>query len=384
LTCLPFAAYWPDYIRLFEYPAGLAVKGMSVKERRSARRQAVTIKEVAELAGVSQMTVSRVLNKSDVVRENTRRKVEDAVKALNYRPNLLARGLAGGQAYFIGIIFNNPSNSYISEILVGALNQCRSMGHYLVLEDSRSLSGPISSDDVVDRVATAGLNGVLVIPPLSENRELLDGLKREGIPAVIIAPNQGLKDFPSVAIDDEAAARIMMQELFDQGHVDIAFIRGDEEQSAARRRYRGYLGALRDRGIPVREEWIAQGDFNYRSGMSAARHMLSANRRPSVIFACNDDMAAGAVAAIQAQGLKVPEDISVVGFDDSSIASAIWPSLTTIRQPISEMAANAVSLLATVLSGDLDPDASAMVTLDVDLVRRASLEPQLTTRGTRS
>jgi len=347
---------------------------MNVKERRGQRRQAVTIKEVADLAGVSQMTVSRVLNNSEVVRENTRKKVEEAIRALNYRPNLLARGLAGGQALFIGLVYNNPSNSYISEILVGALNQCRSMGHYLVLEDCRSDERHADQRSVVERIAAAGLSGVLVIPPLSEDNALLDGLRAQDIPAVVIAPPQGRTDFPSVSIDDEAAAEAMMLDLFEQGHTDIAFIRGDEAQNAARRRYRGYLTALKAKGIPVRQEWIAKGDFNYRSGMSAAMELLSAPDRPSVIFACNDDMAAGAVAAIQAQGLKVPADVSVVGFDDSSIASGIWPTLTTVRQPISQMASRAVELLAERVGSD-DPSSEVVnATLGIELVHRQSLQ----------
>ncbi len=347
---------------------------MNVKERRGQRRQAVTIKEVADLAGVSQMTVSRVLNNSEVVRENTRKKVEEAIKALNYRPNLLARGLAGGQALFIGLVYNNPSNSYISEILVGALNQCRSMGHYLVLEDCRSDGDRTDHRDVVARIAAAGLNGVLVIPPLSEDNALLDGLRAQNIPAVVIAPPQGRTDFPSVSIDDEAAAVSMMLELFAQGHTDIAFIRGDEAQNAARRRYRGYLAALEAQSIPVRQEWIAKGDFNYRSGMSAAMELLGAPDRPSVIFACNDDMAAGSVAAIQGEGLKVPSDISVVGFDDSAIASGIWPTLTTVRQPISQMASRAVELLAALVAADGLSVVFDHATLGVELVHRQSLK----------
>ncbi len=347
--------------------------GMSDRERRGGRRQAPTIKQVADLAGVSQMTVSRVLNHRDTVRETTRQKVEVAIRELNYRPNLLARGLAGGRALFLGIVYNNPSNSYISEILVGALNQCRVMGHYLVLESCEEDNAPGDAQEVVDRIAAAGLDGVIVIPPLSEDDALLDALHGENIPAVILAPKLGRTDFPSVSIDDERAAFTMMSALFDHGHTDIAFIRGDERQSAARRRYRGYVNAMKAKGIARNDAWVMQGDFRYRSGMAAAMELLNAEPRPTVIFASNDDMAAGAVAALQAGGVRVPEEMSVVGFDDSSIASGIWPALTTVRQPISDMASEAVRLLSDHISGDAEEDAPRHVTLGIDLVERASL-----------
>ena len=346
---------------------------MNVTGRKGSRRQAATIKEVADLAGVSQMTVSRVLNRSSVVREATREKVEKAIQELNYRPNLLARGLAGGGALFIGLIYNNPSNSYISEVLVGALNKCRAMGHYLVLEDCRADTSTDSSRDVVERIAAAGLDGVIVIPPLSESDALLDGLAAEGIPGVVIAPRLGREDFASVSIDDHAATIAMMQVLFDAGHADIAFIRGDEGQSAARRRHRGYVSALKARGIAVREDWVRPGDFNYRSGMAAAQQLLKTSPMPSVIFACNDDMAAGAVAAVQAEGLKVPLDISVVGFDDSAIASGIWPALTTVRQPIAEMVSSAVELLSQLISEGPESERGRNVVLDVEIIHRESL-----------
>lgn len=346
---------------------------MNDKERRGPRRHAATIKQVAERAGVSQMTVSRVLNHSEAVREKTRAKVEVAIKELNYRPNFLAQGLARGRALFLGLVYDNPSRSYISEVLVGALNQCRTMGHHLVLESVEDGFQSGSEQEVVERIAAAGLDGVIVIPPLSEDDALLDALHRENIPSVIVAPGQGRAVFPSVAIDDEVAAEAMMTALFEHGHTDIAFIRGDERQSAARRRYRGYIKALEAKGIATKDAWISQGDFSYRSGMAAAMQLISARPRPTVIFACNDDMAAGAVAAIQAAGVKVPGQVSVVGFDDSSIASGIWPALTTVRQPIAEMASQAVLLLSHHDSDDADIVETRHVTLGIDLIYRASL-----------
>ena len=337
------------------------------------RRANVTIKDVAERAGVSQMTVSRVLNQSESVKPSTRDRVDAAIRELNYRPNLLARGLAGGAARFLGLIYNNPSTSYLSEILVGALKQCRELGHYLVLEEVESTLAALDTQSLVERIAAAGLDGVIVIPPLSESEDLLNGLAAEGIATVVIAPGRTPTQQPTVSINDEAAAMDMMSALFQRGHRDVAFIRGDESQSAARRRHRGYLAAMKAQGLSVHADWVVQGDFTYRSGMSAARQLLKAAQRPSVIFASNDDMAAGAVAALQAEGVRVPSDVSVVGFDDSAIASAIWPSLTTLRQPIADMAAASVRLLAETLSGVTAGRPSERCVLDVALVERESL-----------
>jgi LacI family transcriptional regulator len=349
--------------------------------RRPARRSHATIKEVAELAGVSQMTVSRVLNRRETVKESTRVKVEEAIRELNYRPNLLARGLAGGKSLFIGLVFHNPSNPYLGELLVGALQACRDEGHHLVIEDFTSEDISQNGPAFVERLGGAGLDGVIVAPPISEDDNILDALAAAQIVTVLIAPKDVSKTDISVSIDDAKAAEEMTEHVLEHGHRRIGFIRGPDNQSSSRRRFRGFKAAIARHGIAVDEGYVAQGDYTYRSGMLAAEAILALPERPTAIFASNDDMAAGVVASAQRLGIKVPDDLSVVGFDDTMFATAILPQLTTVRQPIADMAAESVHLLSRHLrahaskadSHALASELERIVVLDVEIVNRGSL-----------
>lgn len=349
--------------------------------RRPVRRVHATIKEVAELAGVSQMTVSRVLNRRETVKESTRIKVEEAIRELNYRPNLLARGLAGGKSLFIGLVFHNPSNTYLGELLVGALQSCRDEGHHLVIEDFTSEDLKEHGPGIVERLGGAGLDGVIVAPPISEDDEILDALTAAQIVTVLIAPKDVSKTDISVSIDDAKAAEEMTEHILDHGHRMIGFIRGPDNQSSSRRRFRGFKSAMARHGITVEDAWVVQGDYTYRSGMLAAEALLALPDRPTAIFASNDDMAAGVVASAQRLGIKVPDDLSVVGFDDTMFATAVWPQLTTVRQPIADMAGESIRLLSRHLraregQGENDHAADEIprnVVLDVQIMSRGSL-----------
>ncbi|MCA8901267.1 MAG: LacI family DNA-binding transcriptional regulator [Hyphomonas sp.] len=316
------------------------------------------------------MTVSRVLNRRETVKESTREKVEEAIQALNYRPNLLARSLAGGKSLFIGLIFNNPSNNYLGELLVGTLNRCREAGHHLVIEDFSTSSREKEIDALIERISGAGLDGVIVAPPVSEDEVILRKLRKHGLRTVLIAPREKSPDGISVSIDDVAAADRMTQYLIDRGHKRIAFVIGATDQSSSRRRYRGFDLAMARNGLAVDDSLVMQGNYTYRSGLEAGEHFMSLPEPPDAIFASNDDMAAGVMAAVHRRGLRVPEDISVVGFDDTAIASAMWPQLTTVRQPIADMGYQAVNLLARVI-GDTDGRRHEQnLVLDVAVVER--------------
>jgi len=178
-----------------------------------------------------------------------------------------------------------------------------------------------------------------------------------------------------VAIDDVAAARDMTEYLIAAGHKRIGFIIGAEHHVAAERRLEGFRAAMKAHRLPVPKTAVVQGRFTYRSGMEAAEELLSVNPRPTAIFASNDDMAAGVIATAQRLGLHVPEDLSVVGFDDTAIATTIWPQLTTVRQPISTMAETAVDLLATYANQPDPASAGRAQLLDVEIVERATVAP---------
>lgn len=338
-----------------------------------SKRQPITIKEVAEEAGVSQMTVSRVLNKQKLVKESTRLRVEAAIASLNYRPNLMARGLAGGKSKLIGLAYYNPSPSYLSALLVSALKECRDLGHHLVIEDLSDIEGVLDNSVIVKRLSSIRLDGLILAPPLSSNLALLKLMQDMGIPVVALSFRDPQSNHSSVAFDDVAAAFTMTELLIEKGHKRIGFIRGPREHPSSPQRQIGYEKALKAHGIPIDKGLIFEGDFTFKSGMQLADKVLDANAPPTAVFASNDDMAAGLIAGTQRRGVKIPSELSIVGFDDTAIAAAIWPRLTTVKQPIAEMAQTAVDMISDITSANWNGQ-PAHVTIDtIQIVERESL-----------
>lgn len=313
---------------------------------RSNRRTmgGVTVQDVARAAGVSAMTVSRVMNGGTNVRENTRSAVLAAVDKLNYRPNAAARSLAAGGATQIGLLYANPSASYLSQLLIGALEAARSAGCHLVLESCAD-DGASAQEEAARQLIDAGVHGVVLPPPLSESIAVRSALAQAGIPWAAIAMGSQEAGALNVRIDDFEAARAMTRHLIALGHRAIGFIRGHHNQMASAERHRGFAAALEEAGIDPATTRIEQGLFTYRSGIDAAERMLEGPDAPTAIFASNDDMAAAAVGVAHRRGLNVPGDLSIVGFDDTAIATSIWPALTTIRQPVAAMAEAAIAML---------------------------------------
>ena len=318
------------------------------------------------------MTVSRVVNKQGLVKETTRLKVQKAIDELNYRPNLNARRLASGKALFIGLVYHNPSPGYLTKILVGGLSACRENGHHLVLEDLGQHMPFEEPKKTAEALARTGLDGVIVTPPLSDVSEFVGTLDQLGLPVIRIAARDIKTDKLHVSMDDEAAVTEIVNHIISYGHKDIAFIRGPENHPSTHHRFAGYKCAMKDNGLDVVADYIKGGDFTYKSGLDAALALLNSSKPPTAIYASNDDMAAGAVTAAYMRGLTVPKDLSVAGFDDTEIATNIWPQLTTIRQPISDMSARAVKLLAAQIHGEEDMK-SLKAILDFELIERDSI-----------
>ena len=325
--------------------------------------------DVAELAGVSPMTVSRVMNGDARVRDKTRARVMAAVAELNYTPNQVARRLAGAHAMPNGFRYSTPSAGYISEFLIGLLNQASSNNVQLVVEKCDA-DAPAQAR----RLIANGVDGIIIPPPLCDERALIDMVTASGTPAVAVACGTPDPRVGGVSIDDFQAAYSMASHLVALGHQRIGFVTGNPNQSASARRLAGFKAALAAHKLPDAPELTAQGLFTYRSGLDAAEALLSLAQRPTAIFASNDDMAAAVVAVAHRLGLDVPGDLTVTGFDDTALATTIWPELTTVRQPISGMAREAVqSLVRRVRAlregAPIDPE---QVTMDFELVRRQS------------
>jgi LacI family transcriptional regulator len=317
---------------------------MTLLRKSSRGSRGITIHDVARKAGVSPMTVSRVVNGEQNVRDTTREAVLAAVKDLKYAPNPAARSLAGAENPRIGLLYSNPSSAYLSEFLLGALDESSRKSAQLMLEKCE-VTAPGGERAAVRQLLEGGVAGVILPPPVCESQVILAELKKAGIPTVAVATGRFRTDASCVRIDDFKAAYEMTLYLLGLGHRRIGFIKGHPNQTASSERGRGFETALREADCHIETPCMERGFFSYRSGLDAAEKLLATRPRPTAIFACNDDMGAAVISVAHRRGLDVPRDLSVVGFDDTATATTVWPELTTVRQPIAHMAEVAIDLL---------------------------------------
>ncbi|MDG2535859.1 LacI family DNA-binding transcriptional regulator [Sphingomonas sp. HITSZ_GF] len=327
-----------------------------------------TIKEVSKIAGVSFKTVSRVLNNEKHVSEETRRRVEEVVARLNFRPSHAARTLAGRKSFQIGLLYDNPSPYYIFHVQSGAQQRCTEQGYRLLVQPIDSQAPDLVSN-VLALIDETHLDGLILSPPVTEATALLDELDKRGLPYVRIAPGVRREAGLAATMDDVAAARELVEHLVGLGHRRIAFISGPESHISSSERLRGYRAALEGAGIAFDPALVVPGDYSFDSGYAAAQQLLlGKGARPTAIFAGNDDMAAGALAVAHENDIEVPGALSIAGFDDSDLARAVWPPLTTIHQPVYDLAAAAAELI-------LGTPPQPRVTLEHKLMVRASTGP---------
>ena len=309
---------------------------------KGKRKGAVTMDQAARHAGVSVMTVSRVMNNVPGVKVSTRDIVMRAVKELGYSPNAAARSLARHGSGRVGLLYSNPSAGYLSEILVGALDEAQRSGALLVIEKcDLSLE---SEKAAIARMVSGGVAGVILPAPHADSLPAIADLRDQGVIAVAVGTGRSRQDANVVRMDDFGAAADMTRHLLELGHRRIGFIKGAENQSVSMERQLGFEHEIR-KAEPAARVSVEQGNFTYRSGFEAAEKLLAEPQPPTAIFASNDDMAAGVMAAAHRRGLDVPGDLTVVGFDDTHIATAVWPELTTIRQPVAAMAEAALRIV---------------------------------------
>jgi len=328
----------------------------------------IRIEDVAAAAGVSMKTVSRVLNNEPNVRDEMRERVMKAVEKLQYKPNLVARSLAGQRSYSVALVYNNPSRNYLMEVQVGMLEACQAHHYNLFLAPIGV--GRERRQDMDDMFRNFGPDGVVLIPPLTDDKVLLELLEEKEVPYSCIAPKTQAGRI-GVAMDETAAVLEMMARLIELGHRRIGHIKGPVKHGASQWRFNGYREALALAGIEYEPELVVQGAFSFESGCEGANALLDLRRPPTAIFAANDDMAAGVIRVAGERGLAVPRDLSVCGFDDTPISRHIYPALTTIRQPTSEMGRLAtLELLARIRS----PDAGTMLRVDHAVLMRESTQ----------
>jgi LacI family transcriptional regulator len=354
------------------------VNGNSPKrtQRRPARRgsSGPTVSDVAAVAGVSLMTVSRVVNGEPGVTAPTRAKVDAAIAELGYVPNLAARSLAGQGPCRLALLYHNPSAAFMSELLMGSLEGARLAEAELQVEPYDPAEEP---EPLCQRLRRHRIDGVLLPAPMCDDLAAVEGIHAHGFAIARMASTITAPFGHAVFIDDEAAAHVIVAHLIGLGHSRLGFIRGPVNHPVSALRAAGYARALCEAGIYPDPDLTAQGDFTYRSGLDAAEALLALAVPPTAIFACNDDMAAATVSVAHRRGLAVPGDLSVCGFDDTAMARTIWPELTTIRQPVAAMASHGARLLADHIRacrrGETPPWIGRR--LDFELVRRASDGP---------
>lgn len=306
--------------------------------------QKVTINVVAEFAEVSKKTVSRVLNNESNVSDKTRKKVLDAFAELGYSPSVQARALASNQSFLIGLIYDNPNKSYVADIQAGALKICQENGYHLIIQPTDHENSQVI-DALEKLIISSRLDGLVLTPPFSDNLALIKMIESKAIPFARIAPTVSRDKDIAIVCDDFNGAKAMTQHLIELGHRRIGFIKGHPQHPASELRLQGYLSALKANDIEAPLDCISQGYFSFKSGEASARQLLQLAEPPTAIFASNDFMAAAVLKVANQLGIKVPDELSVSGFDDSPISSYLWPALTTVQQPIEKMAAAATSML---------------------------------------
>lgn len=307
------------------------------------------IQQVAERAGVSVATVSRVLNNITSVSPKTRIKVENAIKELNYAPSMLGRNLRNSESRLLLVLIPSISNPFYTEIIKGIEN-IAIINHYNILLCETD-SNPQRENIYFNMVKNKLADGIISMDP-AVNMQKLNELAENH--AIILCSEYDEGDsIPYVTIDSELAAYHAVKHLIKLGHEKVALINADEKFLYTRQRRKGYERALKEFGLPIRDEWIYNtDDLDFEHGVHAMRMLLQLKERPTAVFAVSDTLAIGALKEINAQGLKVPDDIAVVGFDKISFSNMTNPTLTTVAQPMYKMGCTAANMLINSIKGN--------------------------------
>ncbi|WP_428155037.1 LacI family DNA-binding transcriptional regulator [Brevundimonas sp.] len=309
-----------------------------------------TIDDVARHSNVGRTTVSRVLNGGPNVRDEVRQRVLASVEALNYRVNPQARSLAGGGGGILALILASdleaePNSFYASALELGALRECLALGYQLLTRHVPQHS-PDRRRQVLDLVATQGCQGLILTPPFADDADLIQDIRKKGCHVVTISPGgPGLAVADGVGIDDEAGGYDIARHLLDFGHKRFAFINGIAGHLSAERRFDGLKRALLEAGLGSETVDVVRGDFTFRSGGLLTTQLLDQAEPPTALICANDDMAAGALSVAHGRGLDVPGQLSITGFDDTPVSQIVWPPLSTVHQPLKDMARQAVLTL---------------------------------------
>lgn len=326
-----------------------------------------TIKDIAEIANVSYATVSRALNNKYGVNEGTRRRILEIAERINYSPNAVARGLKSNRTFTLGLVIPDISNPFFPEVARGVEEQASERGYSVLLCNTDwNLE---REEQYLRLLAERRVDGLLISPVgAARHAPWQEDIFGE-LPVVFLANAPVETERPYVIIDNTRGGYLATSHLLLQGYERVAFVGAREGSGTVDRRLEGYREALAERGVPVDDSLVCLGDFREHSGYEAARRLVAGRMCPDAVFAENDLLAVGVIHAVRERGLRVPEDVAVVGFDDIPLAAFPEIDLTTVAQPKEEMGRRAARLLTDAVAGAGTPS-------------QIMLEPQLLVRGT--
>lgn len=306
------------------------------------------IRAVSKLAGVSVATVSRALKKPELVSERTREKVKAAANEAGYKPNMMAVNFRSRKSFAILVLVPDFSNPFFSKVISGIQAAAKERGYNILL--GNTMGDPSLELELASLMQTNQADGII---QLSAHFPLPDEEQNSETPLPIINCCECVTDnsMPTVSLDNVGAAEAMTQHLITLGHKRIGVVTGPEGSPLTDTRLEGYKSALTKADIPYDGSLVMTGDYTMESGTAASETLLGLNKRPSSIFCFNDEMAIGAISRIKKEGLKVPEDISVAGFDNLDVSTYMDPPLTTIKQPNREFGKVAIAMLFDVMNG---------------------------------
>jgi len=337
-------------------------------------RDRPSIQDVARRAGISASTVSRVLNARPDVAASTRERVLQAIAELDYHPNAQAVGLSSRRAGVVGLVVPDVITPFCTSVIDSVQNQLRERGYWMLLS-ANPLDPPERADLQVGLLEelwrSRRIDGLLVLIPVESSLESLRAMVREGFPSVLIDMQYDSTGLDYISVDNYQGGYAATEHLLQLGYQSIAILCGPNWMPVSRDRLEGYQAALRDWNVPIRPEWIVPGlGFNEETGQYAMRTLIEVDPLPQAVFAASDRIAFGAMAALDQAGLRVPEDVAFVGFDDIPAAASFRPPLTTVHQPLETMGRLAVEYLCGRIAGETDEP--LQITVETELVVRVS------------
>ena len=309
-----------------------------------------TINDVANAAGVSKKTVSRVINNEPNVKPETRERVQRTMLELNYYPNMSARSLASKRSYLVAMLYFDMGAYYLHQLQSGLLDHFAMRNYSLLMQPCEGDAEHILAM-VEHKTRYMNIDGFVLIPPLDHIPSLTALLKRLNRPYIRITPREEYDGFTEVLCDDEYASFELTSHFIAQGHQHLGFVRGNPQCLSTLTRVEGFKRALHTHNIALNENWVANGTYEFNSGIEAGKTLLTQKQKPTAIICSNDDMAAGVLYVAHDLGIAVPKQLAIAGYDDSPLSRQTWPALTSVKQPNRRMAEIAANKLIDKIEG---------------------------------